>query len=490
MPVIPAPVLSGNQDFTSVLMKVNMAWESWQSTAPTLTGWHLVNGSEIGLSASQLANGVFTSANAEAIVATATYGGRRTLAIGFRGTNDNEDWRLDFQNINQHYDLFAPLTKAIKTLAAKGEFDQVLMTGHSLGGAMTQMFMAEYAGVTPAYGFTTGAPGYVQATAAADARLINYQVSDDPVIFLGDKRALVGQTLSGPLGSLLAGTLANLLSSSFGFPSSLFLNSIPMLTSNYLDRGTNVLLQVPGHPAAAPADLVTFASNYSSTAHDFSTYLTGLASTNPNPFDLAASSRGTAGNDILFGTTAADVINGGNGGDILYLHSTRAEAVLTFDAGALVTVTTPDGGTDSLTSVERLAFSDKHLAYDLRADQSAGKAVRLLGAAFDGTTLTARPDWVGTAISIFDKGVNLLDACQMAIGVMGNPSNESFVTKVFTNVIGRAPTSGELSHFTGMLEGSGGNLSQAQLLQTAMGTAENDVNIGLTGLLTTGLEFA
>lgn len=489
MPVGNAPILPGNQDLTTALLKVTMAWPDWQSTTPTLQDWHLVNASELGLNSTQLSNGVFRNANAEAIVAAATFNGHRTLAVGFRGTNDTEDWRQDFQNVNAHFELFAPLVAALDTVVAKGEFDLVLATGHSLGGAMTQMFMANYKGIAPAYAITTGAPGFLQNQATPDARIINYQVPDDPIVYLGASRALVGQTLSGPFGALLVGQLANVLNSSFGIPTATFTESIPFFTSNYYTRGTIELLKVPGHPDTPPSSLLSLVTSYNASAHEFPAYQTGIAASNRNPFDLSAGSRGGAGNDALFGTTGNDAVDGGAGFDTLYLHVDRAQATLSVGAAGLTGVSSTASGNDTLSSVERLVFADKRLAFDLGAEQSAGKAARLIGAAFDAPAIAAHPDWMGAGIGVFDQGASLLDVCRQVVSMMGNADNQSFVNTVYTNVAGVAPGAAELQHFTSLLEGSGGTLSRAALLELAALADVNEVNIGLVGLQSAGVAF-
>lgn len=488
MPVTTAPAIP-NADLTATLLKVTMAWESWQSTAPTLAGWHRLEASELGLASTQLRDGVYANANAEAIVATATYKGLRTLSIGFRGTNDPEDWKQDFQNINQHYDLFAPLVTAVKSTVARGEFDLVLVTGHSLGGAMTQMFMADYKGIAPAYAITTGAPGFLQDAPVADARVINYQVTDDPIVYLADNRAQVGQILGGPLGLLVVPQLAGLLSQSFGIPVATFTNSIPFLTRDYYDRGTRVMLTVPGHPDAPPSSPLALVSSYNATAHEFPAYLTGIALTNQNPFDLSVGSRGTAGNDALFGTTGSDTIDGGAGADTLYLHVTRASATVTAGSGGLTRVASAESGSDTLIGVERIAFSDKRVAFDLGLDGAAGKTARVIGAAFDAPALQAHPNWVTSGLQLFDQGMSLVEACRLVVGLMGNPANDAFVNSVFSNVVGRAPSDAERQYYTSLLTGSGGAMSQAELLQLAANTDINAVNIGLVGLQATGLEY-
>ena len=489
MPVSSAPVIAGNTSQLDLLFNVTKAWSSWQSTAPALNGWHLIGGSELGLETSQLSNGVFRSSNAEAIVAAATYNGLRTLALGFRGTNDNDDWEDDLQDINGHYTLFAPLVGAVNAAIARGEFDLLLVTGHSLGGAMTQMFMAAYQGIAPAYGITTGAPGYLQDAAVADSRLINYQVTDDPIVFLGSQRALVGQTLSSFPGSLLVGQLGAVLSSSFGIPSTLFSESVPFLTANYYPRGTVEVLKVEGHPEAPISSVLSLVTSYSSTAHDFVTYEAGFAGVNHNPFDLAAGLQGSSGADTLFGTTGNDTIDGAAGGDTLYLHIKHAEAAVTRTANGL-SVLSAGSGSDTLLSVERIAFEDGKRAYDLGADESAGKAIRLIGAALDASALAEHPDWIGVGIDLFDQGMSVLQVAQLVIDVLGNPSNEALVTSLYTNVAGVAPSAAEQQHFVGLMEGSGGSLSKAQLLEMAALYELNESNIDLVGLMTSGVLYA
>lgn len=55
--------------------------------------------------------------------------------------------------------------------------------------------------------------------------------------------------------------------------------------------------------------------------------------------------------------------------------------------------------------------------------------------------------------------------------------------------MGTLPSADELQTFVIMLEGSGGNISKGQLLEMAALVDVNEVNIGLIGLQTTGVEF-
>lgn len=60
---------------------------------------------------------------------------------------------------------------------------------------------------------------------------------------------------------------------------------------------------------------------------------------------------------------------------------------------------------------------------------------------------------------------------------------------MFTNVVGRTPSAAERDHFLGMLIGSGGGMTQAELLVFAANHDVNAINIDLVGLQATGVEF-
>jgi serralysin len=79
--------------------------------------------------------------------------------------------------------------------------------------------------------------------------------------------------------------------------------------------------------------------------------------------------------------------------------------------------------------------------------------------------------------------------CQLVIGVMGNPSNEAFVNTVYQNVVGVPPSAEVRDFYVGLLQGSGGTMTQADLLQLAANDDANAVHINLVGLQETGVEF-
>ena len=490
------PVVSGS--LTTVLMNVNAAAQD----AAAVSGWRMLDGSELGVGTSLLNNGIYTNANAQAVVAIADYNGHRTLAIGFQGSNDAEDWRENFQNINSHYSLYASLIAGIGTAVREGNYDLVLVTGHSLGGAMAQMFMADYADIAPAYAITTGAPGYLRSGPTADGRIINYQISDDPVIVLADNRAEVGQIL----GSLDAATLTELataVGTEIGFPADVLTSSVPFMTQNYYDHGTNLILPAPGHPSLAPA-VESLLTSVNVDAHDLATYSANIGLVNANPFDLDVGSRGTDGNDALFGTTGNETIDGSAGTDILYLHDNRADlsvgkttvgfTVTSLNSGtdSLMNIERLNSGTDSLMNIERLQFSDESLAVDMGVSEAGGKTALLLGACLGANGLSNQAT-VGGILGYFDGGFTLTDAAMALVdaGIVaqlaGGADNKHFVDWMALNLVDALPDASTEAVLIDFI--TSGQFTQATFLATLAAHQINQDHIGLTGLQDNGMEF-
>jgi len=198
---------------------------------------------------------------------------------------------------------------------------------------------------------------------------------------------------------------------------------------------------------------------------------------------------GYGGNDTLTGGTGNDTLDGGAGIDTAVFSGNRAAYTI---GGGGTSVSGPDGS-DTLTNIERLQFSDKQLAFDLGSGQAAGNTVRIIGAAFDANYLT--PTFVGLGLDLFDAGKSMLEVCQLALGtglylsLAGATSNEAFVNTVYKNVVGALPSDAVRDSFVGLLQGSGGTMTQAQLLELAANAGVNATNINLVGLQQSGAEF-
>ncbi len=193
------------------------------------------------------------------------------------------------------------------------------------------------------------------------------------------------------------------------------------------------------------------------------------------------------GNDTLVGGAGGDTLDGGDGIDIAVFNSNRTANVISKSTSAH-TVSGSEGF-DNLSNIERLWFSDKKIALDLGASQGASNTVRIIGAAFNAPTIQQKPDWVGAGLQLFDGGKSMLEVCQLVLGVMGNPTNTAFVNTVYQNLVGVLPSVGERDYYVGLLQGSGGSMTQAELLMLAANADVNAVRINLVGLQQSGVEF-
>lgn len=253
--------------------------------------------------------------------------------------------------------------------------------------------------------------------------------------------------------------------------------------------------------ASLPADGIRSLNPDSSTGVNSPTNFAGNTGTIPSnvfsgtddPDNLVGTSGddfilGAGGQDTLEGAEGNDTLNGGLGVDTAIYASNRADYSILGSISGL-SVSGPDGN-DTLSGIERLHFADKNIAMDLNAGQAASNTVLLIGAAFDAPTIQEHPDYVGIGLNLFDSGQSMLQVAQLVIGVLGNPSNGGFVDMVFQNVVGVAPSAAEHDFYVGLLQGSGGSFTQAELLEIAANSEVNATNIDLVGLQQSGVVFA
>lgn len=109
--------------------------------------------------------------------------GKRTLILAFRGTdNHTEDERDYFPNFTHHYDRFDPLISEVDAYVAAQGINQVYVTGHSLGGAVAQMYMDTHQdiGGVSYEAATFGSPGALSLL-NSDSRVIHFNHTNDPV---------------------------------------------------------------------------------------------------------------------------------------------------------------------------------------------------------------------------------------------------------------------------------------------------------------------
>jgi hypothetical protein len=166
---------------------------------------------------------------------------------------------------------------------------------------------------------------------------------------------------------------------------------------------------------------------------------------------------GSNWDDILIGNGAQNVfmtlngndrLKGEEGFDIAVVPGSAQDHVVeaSFVPGVffLIPQSTPTG-VKTLDSIERVRFQDGGgLAFDL--DSVAGQAYRIYKAAFN---RTPDAEGLGYWIGQMDKGMGLqevsarfIDSKEFKTLYGDAPSKADFLTKVYTNVLGRAPDQG------------------------------------------------
>jgi hypothetical protein len=197
---------------------------------------------------------------------------------------------------------------------------------------------------------------------------------------------------------------------------------------------------------------------------------------------------GLGGHDTLQGNAGNDSLDGGAGFDLATYNASRANYTITKASSSFnVADKTGATGVDTAVNIERLVFTDATVALDIHG--VAGQAYRIYQAAFNRT-----PDngglkyWIG----IMDNGVPLTSVSAGFIGsaefqnLYGtNPTNELFVTKLYDNVLHRAPDTGGYNYWVGLL--NSGSIDKVSTLVNFSESQENQA--GVIGVIQNGIEL-
>jgi cyclophilin family peptidyl-prolyl cis-trans isomerase len=196
-----------------------------------------------------------------------------------------------------------------------------------------------------------------------------------------------------------------------------------------------------------------------------------------------------AGNDDLQGDSGNDNLDGGTGIDTAVYQGLKVDYTIAKSAQSfqVTDATTARDGSDLLTNIERLSFSDKSVALDI--DGNAGQAYRLYQAAFNRTPdLTGLGYWINQR----DKGVsdvsvasNFLNSAEFQALVSTAPTANTLVTAFYNNVLHRAPDQAGLDYWVNNL--NSGQLNNAQLLISFSESTENQLQV--IGSIQNGIDF-
>jgi hypothetical protein len=203
----------------------------------------------------------------------------------------------------------------------------------------------------------------------------------------------------------------------------------------------------------------------------------------------------TIGDDqdnFLYGTPANDLIVGGAGVDTFQPLGRRDQFTVSLDSGTIV-LTDKQGlkGVDRLSQVERIGFYDQNVAFDIGG--SAGQAFRVYKAAFNRDPTKGDTVGLGYWIAQMDSGMNVvevaarfIDSSEFRALYGSNPTNAEFLSRVYTNVLGRTPDS---SGYDWWLNEMNTNLekTKAKVLADFAESAENKE--GVLGLIGNGIAF-
>ncbi len=204
-----------------------------------------------------------------------------------------------------------------------------------------------------------------------------------------------------------------------------------------------------------------------------------------------------AGNDKLYDSGAnalkGALIDGGLGLDVSQYSGKRGD----YEVQVLSTTETliksisgavPKIYSDTLKNFERLMFSDISVALDISG--GAGQAYRIYKAAFNRSPDT---EGLGYWIAQMDLGMALVDVSARFIDskefrdMYGSaPTNADFLTKVYTNVLGRAPDQGGFDWWLNEMN-TNPEKTRAKVLADFSESAENLE--GTAPLIATGILF-
>lgn len=191
--------------------------------------------------------------------------------------------------------------------------------------------------------------------------------------------------------------------------------------------------------------------------------------------------------DIIISSGGDDFLDGGNGIDwVFYTQATKSQVNIILGSSEGMTVAT-DEGTDILFDIERLAFTDTTLAFDI--DGHAGQSYRLYQAAFD-----REPDLSGLGywIKQADNGTSLKNIAKHFINSAefnslygSDTSADTFVTAFYTNVLHRTPDQSGYDFWVSKY--NSGQLDAAELLVEFSESPENQNNV--LGEIQNGIQY-
>jgi len=275
----------------------------------------------------------------------------KTLAIVFRGSDESSDIASFAAAQANYYNALAELTGAVASLANSLGAERVMATGHSLGGALAEIFISRTASAaddpmlltfgSPGVSSLGRGPNSVESIVGSDS--IQLRHTEDPVahpelspLFPDDWGTTQGNVVEVNRVDIDGSGEVNMFAREH-LPNE-YVASVAAMTADpeaYARFGESPATYQVVIGAAAAGDGSTNGADYvigssannameSGGGNDLVAGLAGndqigLGAGNDVAFggDGADRINGVAGNDTLFGGAAADKLNGGGGRDVL-----------------------------------------------------------------------------------------------------------------------------------------------------------------------------
>lgn len=232
-------------------------------------------------------------------------------------------------------------------------------------------------------------------------------------------------------------------------------------------------------------DITRDVAPYRTTALNISTVFGSDSNHVYRANDVGETLRGTNTSDTFHSGRGNDVFNGGAGVDILVIAGNKADFSILRTSEAIRVGGAY--GTDMLQNIERIQFADAAIALDING--TAGQAFRLYQAAFD-----RAPDigGLGYWINHLDVGATLTSVAGAFTGSPeframygNNVSTQTFVTKLYNNVLDRNPDAGGFDWWSDQIDS--GKMTRPEVLVGFSESTENQVN--LIGVMQNGFEY-
>ncbi|GJL73810.1 MAG: hypothetical protein NMNS01_30090 [Nitrosomonas sp.] len=439
--------------------------------------------------------------NASATVGLTILDGKRTLGIAFEGTNLTlsvntvREILQDFFYIEAYYNSLKGIDAVNSSITSnknnfiqsidkyiddkKNGIEQVLVTGHSLGGAAAQHFMHEYGQDDARFiGVTFGSPGTYLSQSVPKDRFVNIQQNGDPVVHAPQyfvKGSVINIDVEDT-GLQFNPFDEHRLFSMDSDPKGSYRKTVEFITSQ-LDAKTlfqdmNIVAGTNGGD-----------NLYTRTGKNGEVLLGG----NGND-TLEGGITGGQGTQIFKGGLGNDNIDGDGGIDYAIYSGGRSTFTLQPDLDDQWIVTDQraapgSDGTDKLTSIERIIFIDSALALDV--DGSAGKVAKLIGAVFGAESLS-NEGYVASGLYSLDHGTSYEDLAAESIASTDAKTSEQVISLLWKNVMGSTPATEDIQPYIDKLN-SGTSIGELGILFAD--DNKNEINIDLVGLQEKGIIF-